>query len=152
MNNIYIYISWSHVLWVLGRSAYRRLPLRGCPGLTKCHAMLAGHEQSFGCVHGTCQEAYPTRHRLVFLLSRLCVVEPSICELRLLPFTHSLYHALKNDPRGVKAHGFPVSPNSMQFLASEISRSIRYTIPCGTAWAVLTLSRSRDSFLNKYIY
>ena len=34
-------------------------------------------------------------------------------------------------PRGVKANGFSVSPNCMQMLASEISRSIKYIIPGG---------------------
>ena len=79
------------------------------------------------------REALRLQEDSIFLLSRLCIVEPSICKLRLLAFTHCLYHALKNDPRGVKANGFPVSPNSMQILASEISRSIRYTIPGVTA-------------------
>ena len=95
------------------------------------------------------REALRLQEDSIFLLSRLCIVEPSICKLQLLAFTHCLYHALKNDPRGVKANGFPVSPNSMQILASEISRSIRYTIPGVTAWAVLTLSWSRDSFLKE---
>ena len=79
------------------------------------------------------QDALRLQEDAIFLLSPLCIVEPSICKLRLLAFTHCLYHALKNDPRGVKANGFAVSPNSMQILASEISRSIRYTIPGVTA-------------------
>ena len=81
--------------------------------------------------HYTLHEAH--KRISIFLQSRLCIVEPSICKLRLLAFAHSLYHALKNDPRGVKANGFPVSPNSMQILASVISRSIKYTILGGTA-------------------
>ena len=97
------------------------------------------------------REALRLQEDSIFLLSRLCIVEPSICKLRLLAFTHCLYHAPKNDPRGVKANGFPVSPNSMQILASEISRSTRYTIPGVTAGAVLTLSRSRDLFLKNKI-
>ena len=78
------------------------------------------------------REALSLQEDSIFLQSRLCIVEPRICKLRLLAFAHCLYHALKNDPRGVKANGFPVSPNSMQILASEISRSIKYNIPGGT--------------------
>ena len=79
----------------------------------------------------------------------IILVWDAAASLKILAFTDCLYHALKNDPRGVKANGFPVSPNSMQILASEISRSIRYIIPGVTAWVVLALSRSRDSFFNK---
>ena len=67
----------------------------------------------------------------VSLGSRLCIVSPSLCKLRLLAFVHTLYHALKNEPRAVSSDGFPVSPKSMQSFATEISRSLKSYIPGG---------------------
>ena len=67
----------------------------------------------------------------VSLASRLCIVSPSLCKLRLLAFVHTLYHALKNEPRALLADGFPVSPQSMQSFATEINRSLKSYIPGG---------------------
>ena len=75
---------------------------------------------------------YSRLNSFINIRVRLCIVEPSNCILRLLAFVHSLYHALKNDPRGAKVNAFSVSPNSMPAFASEISSSSKYTNPTGT--------------------
>ena len=62
---------------------------------------------------------------------RLCIVSPSLCKLGLLAFVHTLYHALKHEPRAVSEDGFPVSPKPMQSFATEISRSLKFYIPGG---------------------
>ena len=67
----------------------------------------------------------------VSLGSRLCIVSPSLCQRRLLAFVHTLYHALRNEPRAVSSDGFLVSPKSMQSFTTEISRSLKSYIPGG---------------------
>ena len=63
--------------------------------------------------------------------SRLCLVSPTRSKLRLLAFVHTLYHTLKNDPRCVKPNGMPVNSNLMQRTATEVCRSIKFSIPGG---------------------
>ena len=77
------------------------------------------------------RETLRLQENSVSLGSRLCIVSPSLCKLRLLAFVHTLYHALKNEPRAVSSDGFPVSPQSMQSFATEISRSLKSFIPGG---------------------
>ena len=62
-------------------------------------------------------ELLPEQSRLYIIQSRRRTLEISSSDR--LVATHT--------------NGFPVCPNSMQILASEISRSITYTIPGGTA-------------------
>ena len=75
------------------------------------------------------REALKIQEDSIFIGSRLCLVEPSIQKLKLLAFTHSLYHSLKNDPRCIGQDGHPVNANSMQLAATDICRSLRFSFP-----------------------
>ena len=75
------------------------------------------------------REALKIREDSIFLGSRLCLVEPSISKLKLIAFVHSLYHALKNDPKCMGHDGLPVSSNLMQLAATDVSRSLKFSIP-----------------------
>ena len=65
----------------------------------------------------------------IFIGPRLCLVETSLQKLKMLAFTHSMYHSLKNDPRCVGQDGYPVNANSMQLAASNLCRALSFTFP-----------------------
>ena len=75
------------------------------------------------------REALKIQEDSIFIGSRLCLVEPSLQKLKLLAFTHSLYHSLKNDPRCIGQDGHPVNAHSMQLAATDICRSLRFSFP-----------------------
>ena len=75
------------------------------------------------------REALKIQEHSIFIGSRLCLVEPSVQNLKMLAFIHSMYHSLKNDPRCVGQDGYPVNANSMQLAASNLCRALKFTFP-----------------------
>ena len=56
---------------------------------------------------------------------RLCLIDCSLDKLRLLAYSHLLYHALKNDRECVQCNGQIKSPQFIQQKGSNFSRALR---------------------------
>ena len=61
----------------------------------------------------------------ISIVSRLCLVEPSIDKFRLRTFCHTLYHTLKNSPFCVREDGTIKDATTIQVVASSLCRSVR---------------------------
>ena len=55
----------------------------------------------------------------IHFLSRICVSEPTSDKLKLLAFTHALYHVCVNEHSCMQSNGMPRSPHVVQYEASE---------------------------------
>ena len=75
------------------------------------------------------REALKIQENVIFIGSRLCLVACSIAKLKILAFTHCLYHSLKNTPSCVAQDGYPVNANSMQLAAGHVCRSLKFSFP-----------------------
>ena len=56
---------------------------------------------------------------------RLCFVDCSLDKLRLLAYSHLLYHALKNDRECVQCNGQIKCPQFVQQKGSNLARALR---------------------------
>ena len=67
------------------------------------------------------RDALRIQETSVFILHRLCIVEPSAVKLKTLAFCHALYHTCVNDMQCMRADGMPRGAQVVQHRAHENS-------------------------------
>ena len=106
---------------------------------TRCK-QIQGRPCIFGCVDGSdkishylecsilwqfARSSLKVNEQSVQFLSRLCVSDPSSDKLKLLAFSHALYHVCVNDTSCMKSNGMP---RSCQIVQHEASQACNYCL------------------------